>query len=72
MTKDGAPIKNSTKTLNRHGLIAGATGIRKQNYSSFISTIVTFETCPNDAYKKDFSGITREKETIYYRRACQH
>jgi hypothetical protein len=34
-------LQNSTKTLSRHGLIAGATGIRKQNYSSFIVSIVS-------------------------------
>jgi hypothetical protein len=55
-------LKNSTKTLNRHGL-TGATGIRKQNYSSFISiNCQHLEFCPDITYKKDFSGISKEGE----------
>jgi DNA helicase HerA-like ATPase len=57
-------LQNSTKTLSRHGLIAGATGIRKTKtiqvllyqLSAFRITVLILHT------KRDFSGISKEGE----------
>jgi hypothetical protein len=54
------PSKNTFKTLNRHGLIAGATGTGKQNHSSLCSNFPLLNTNIDDGHKRTLVVLQRE------------
>jgi Cdc6-like AAA superfamily ATPase len=65
-TLGNASVKNTSKTLNRHGLIAGATGTGKtktiqvlsEQLSSFGIPVLMMDI------KGDFSGIAKAKKNL--------
>jgi DNA helicase HerA-like ATPase len=66
--------KNTVKTLNRHGLIAGATGTGKTKpFKYFLNNYLFGIPVLMMDIKGDFSGIAKEgEEKVLSRSACQN
>jgi hypothetical protein len=67
--------KQHTKTLNRHGLIAGAPASENKTIQVLLYQLSAFRiTVLMILHTKGISAasVKREKETTYYRTVCQH
>jgi hypothetical protein len=66
-TLGNASVKNTSKTLNRHGLIAGATGTEKQKTIQVLSEQLSSLGIPvlMMDIKGDFSGIAKKAKKTF-------